>query len=297
MTKRSNLFSTNILKTSTNFLLCSNLLLMSFFSSAVTVNSDERKVILIGIDGVHYKTLQRLKTPNFDRLYISELFTGGELNTKTQQQTYSGPSWSTILTGVWADQHKITKNDKTLKSATPSIFDRINQQYPQAKIASIIRWDTIYDNLYSELEFAQQKVVVKAHDTVAVEQFIQVLKSQPDFVFLHLDDVDHAGHDFSFGEAYDQSIINADLMLGAILDTVESNSQIKDEYLIIVTTDHGRNASGKSHGGQSSSERSIFYATNNSFYHGENSLKSPNQAVPQTYVAQSVLHYLGVNLN
>jgi predicted AlkP superfamily pyrophosphatase or phosphodiesterase len=297
MTKNSNLFSRSIFRTSINFILCSNLLLLSFVTSAVTVNSEERKVILIGIDGVHYKTLQRLKTPNFDRLYTSELFTGGELNTETEQQTYSGPSWSTTLTGVWADQHKITKNDKTLKSATPSIFDRINQQYPKAKIASIIRWDTIYDNLYSELEFAQQKVVVKAHDAIAVEQFLQLLKSQPDFAFLHLDDVDHAGHDFSFGEAYDQSIINADLMLGKIIDTVENTPQMRDEYLIIVTTDHGRNASGKGHGGQSTAERSIFYATNNSFYHGKNPLKSPNQAIPQTYVAQSVLHYLGLHLN
>jgi hypothetical protein len=92
MTKNSSLFSTSIFKTSINFLLYSNLLLLSFFSSAVTVNSEERKVILIGIDGVHYKTLQRLKTPNFDRLYTSKLFTGGELNTETEQQTYSGPS-------------------------------------------------------------------------------------------------------------------------------------------------------------------------------------------------------------
>lgn len=286
-----------ILKTSINYLLLSALLSLSFFSVAITVNKEERKVILIGIDGVHYKTLQRLATPNFDRLYTSELFTGGELNTETEQQTYSGPSWATILTGVWAKQHGVTKNDKNLKSLTPSLFDLINQQYPQAEVASIVRWDTIYDNLYSDLEFSKQKNVVKEHDITAVEQFILLLKSEPDFAFLHLDDVDHAGHDFGFGEAYDQSIINADLMLGKILNAIESKKQLKDKYLVIVTTDHGRNVSGKGHGEQSISERSVFYATNNFFYHGNNPLKTLNGGIPQTYVAQSVLHYLGVPLN
>lgn len=292
-----NINSKKILTSSTNYLLVSTLICLSFISNAVTVNKEERKVILIGIDGVHYQTLKRLKTPNFDRLYTSELFTGGELNTDNEQQTNSGPSWATILTGVWAKQHGITKNDKSLKSLSPSLFDLINKQYPQAKITSIIRWDTIYDNLYSDLKFAKQKIVIKVHDTTAVEQFIQLLEIKPDFAFLHLDDVDHAGHDFGFGEAYDQSIINADLMLGKILNAIETNEQIKDKYLVIVTTDHGRNRTGKGHGAQSVSERKVFYATNNPYYHAENGLKTPKKPIPQTYIAQSVLHYLGVPMN
>jgi len=90
-----------------------------------------------------------------------------------------------------------------------------------------------------------------------------LLKSETDFALLHLDDVEHIGHGFGFGEVYDQSIINADLMLGKILNAIESKQQLKDKYLVIVTTDHGRNASGKGHSKQSISERSVFYATNN----------------------------------
>ncbi|MCJ8319988.1 MAG: alkaline phosphatase family protein [Colwellia sp.] len=257
------------------------------------MNKEERKVILIGIDGMDYQTLQRLATPNFDRLYTSELFTGGELNTETEQQTYSGPSWATILTGVWANQHQIIKNDKNLKSATPSLFDRINQVYPQAKLISVIRWDTIYDNLYSDISFAQHKIVIKEHDFKAVEKFIELLKNKPDFAFLHLDDVDHAGHDFGFSKEYDQSIIDADLMLGKIIDVIENNKQVNEKYLIIVTTDHGRNNSGKEHGGQSNSEKITFYATNNDFYHRKKTLQITG-AIPQTYIANSILDYLHV---
>jgi membrane-anchored protein YejM (alkaline phosphatase superfamily) len=257
------------------------------------VNKEERKVILIGIDGVDYKSLQRLATPNFDRLFTSEMFTGGNINTETEQQTYSGPSWATILTGVWANQHRITKNDKNLKSMSPSLFDHINQKYPQAKIASIIRWDTIYDNLHSDISFAQQKSVIKEHDLNAVEEFIELLKINPDFAFLHLDDVDHAGHDFGYSEEYDKSIIDVDLMLGRILDVIENKVSMNDKYLVIVTTDHGRDDSGKGHGEQSKSERTVFYATNNDFYHRKNLLNTPDNAA-QTFVAKSILDYLHV---
>lgn len=60
-------------------------------------------------------------------------FTGGELNTETEQQTYSSPNWATILTGVWLKQHRFTENDKNFKSLTPDLFDLINQEYPQEK--------------------------------------------------------------------------------------------------------------------------------------------------------------------
>jgi len=271
---------------------------ISYTSAAINIDGAQKKVILIGVDGVQYEKLKKLPTPNFDRLYVSQVYAGGIMNDVSQQKTYSSPGWSTILTGVWANQHGVTSNSDKVKSKVPSLFDWLHLYYPEASMGGIIRWGTIYNNLYSDADFLNKKLHVKSGDQEAVDQFIHYMQSQPDFAFLHLDDVDHAGHAHGFGPEYNNAILVADKLLGDILDFMENSPIMKEDYLIVVTTDHGRDKQGSGHGGQSFSERTAFYASNKKSLHDnlitEN--KSKFTALPQTYVANSILQHFNISL-
>lgn len=96
---------------------------------------------------------------------ISALFTGGLLNTVQEQKRSSGPAWTTTLTGVWANKHKVTRNDKKQKSQVPSIFGQIHTAYPSAVLASVVRWDIIDTNLQNEMSFVNHKANIKTDDS------------------------------------------------------------------------------------------------------------------------------------
>src|SRR4051812_22462888 len=78
-----------------------------------------RRVLLIGVDGCRADALHKLvdggRAPNFRALIESgtvtwNAYAGGELGKATQQETSSGPGWSTIFTGVWRDRHGVANN-------------------------------------------------------------------------------------------------------------------------------------------------------------------------------------------
>jgi len=75
-----------------------------------------KHALVVGIDGCRSDALQAAKVPNLKSLIDKgtvcyNVYVGGELNTKTEQHTSSGPGWASILTGVWADKHKVVDNE------------------------------------------------------------------------------------------------------------------------------------------------------------------------------------------
>ena len=65
------------------------------------------KVLLIGIDGVRPDVLAEVPTPNIDELAASGWYTA---EARTTNPSVSGPSWSSMLTGVWPEKHGVTSN-------------------------------------------------------------------------------------------------------------------------------------------------------------------------------------------
>ena len=78
-----------------------------------------QRVLMIGIDGVRPDALAAARTPNLDRLIRTGAFTDTTqiLGTRySKNDTISGPGWSSILTGVWADKHGVHDNEFTGKN-------------------------------------------------------------------------------------------------------------------------------------------------------------------------------------
>ena len=70
----------------------------------------DRKVLFIGLDGCRSDALNVANTPNIDSLIENGLIIENALSSINGQATYSGPGWSSMITGVWYDKHGVSDN-------------------------------------------------------------------------------------------------------------------------------------------------------------------------------------------
>src|SRR6185295_15624785 len=94
------------------------LLVALFFAAAISFADEPKvkKVLYIGIDGTRFDAIEKANTPNLDGLIADGIHSPtclilGERYRKND--TVSGPGWSSILTGVWADKHGVQNNTFT----------------------------------------------------------------------------------------------------------------------------------------------------------------------------------------
>lgn len=74
---------------------------------------------------------------------------------------------------------------------------------------------------------------------------------------------DDAFHLFGNGSYSDDYVLKTDRQLQKIWDAVKYREKnCNEEWMIIVTTDHGRSENGHDHGGQSQRERCVWMSTN-----------------------------------
>lgn len=277
---------------------------LSLFSVTVFFGQ-KKKVLLIGIDGLQFEQIAKVKTPNFDKFTIKKGYNGGLLGSASQQVTSSGPSWVTILTGVWTDNHKITSNSTSQVSQSKSVFNYIKSSNSKLTTASLSTWKNINLLLYKDMykvDFSSQGGGDAYSTKLAIDQ---IKKKGHDFVFIHLDDIDYAGHDYGFGEEYSKAISKIDNHIGKLLKATKNrNKNFNEDWLVILVTDHGRDSKGKDHGNQTLTEKTIFIGLNkkgNSFFENiQNnkkigSIKELEQStIPQTAVVPTILKYLNI---
>ncbi|NOV03590.1 NPCBM/NEW2 domain-containing protein, partial [Paenibacillus planticolens] len=224
--------------------------------------SKKRKVLILGLDGTRQDALQEANTPNIDGLvqdgasYFSAWANASD--------TWSGTGWSSIFTGVWKAKHGVTNNTFSGNNFTvfPNLLKRAKQVNPNLYISSIVQWAPINDNLIDgiDLEFRGET------DDIVTNKAVQHLQfDNPDVTFVHFDEIDAAGHSTGFtpqNDKYMSAIEKTDAEIGRIMNAVKARSTYSQEdWLIIVTTDHGGvagNGSGGSHGGSSETERKVF---------------------------------------
>ncbi|MDV7401056.1 alkaline phosphatase family protein, partial [Arthrospira platensis SPKY1] len=85
----------------------------------------------------------------------------------------------------------------------------------------------------------------------------------PDLSWVYLEYPDDVGHRLGDGPELDDAVQMADRQVQRIWEAVKKRQALGEDWLIVVTTDHGRDPqSGKNHGGQSERERTTWIATN-----------------------------------
>ncbi|WP_422354390.1 alkaline phosphatase family protein [Roseivirga pacifica] len=232
------------------------------FSCGAEQKQLAKHVVIIGVDGMSPDGIRNAETPNMDQMVVmgsSSMVARGVL------PTVSSPNWASLIMGASPAQHGVTSNDwrkdknniPTQVSGTtaffPTIFKVAKDQQPDLKTAIIYDWGG-FGNLFDHSNPTYQEHAEGEENTTerVVEYFT---KEKPNFLFVHLDHVDHAGHSEGHGTpAYYESVEKADQLIGKIMAAV-ANSDVSDETVIIVTSDHG--GVGMGHGGESLAEIEI----------------------------------------
>lgn len=278
----------------------STLIILTFWIS----HGQKKKALVIGIDGLQFSQIEKANTPHMDRFNIKRGFTGGYYGTTSEQVTSSGPGWMSILTGVWADQHGITSNDGTKLSTAPSIFSYIRDHDKDAYITSISTWKEINLILKNDL-YKINFATVGGSDFLSTDVVInQIEDYAPDFSFVHLDVIDHAGHEYGFGSIYTEATEYVDSLIGKIMTSVNHRRQkYLEDWLVILVTDHGRDEKGFSHGAHKPNQKTIFIGLNttgNDYFNNSDDdgtkdlIEDIETLIPQTAVVPTVLTHLNI---
>ncbi len=273
-----------------------HIFIFSFLISTILLHGQNktRKAVFVIVDGVPADVIEKLDLPNFKKLAntggFAHVNVGGEKGTYFQSPTVSASGYNCILTGTWVNKHNVWEccSAKGINYNYPSIFRLLKTQSPQKTIGIFSSWqdnrtglvgdalpetgnipfdykfdglehDTINFPHDSNRDFMHQideKVVDKAAEKIQT--------NGPDLSWVYLEYTDDMGHMHGDSPQFYKAVNYADRQVGRIWDAIEFRQKnFNEEWLLIVTTDHGRDSiTGKDHGGQSRREKTGWILTN-----------------------------------
>ncbi len=219
-------------------------------------------VVVVGVDGLSPDGVRHAHTPEIDALTHDGAFS---FEARGVMPTSSSPNWASMIMGAGPEQHGVTSNDwqpdkyDIAPTATgmghifPTIFGLLRQQQPAAVIACFHDWDGFGRLLEPE---AMDRLEDADGPTNTVRDAVAYFREKhPTLTFIHLDHVDHAGHEFGHGTPeYYAAVEVADQLIGETVAGLKS-AGMWDTTCLLVTADHG--GIGKGHGGATMAEIQI----------------------------------------
>ena len=219
-------------------------------------------VIIVGVDGMSTDGVLKADTPTMHDMMKHGSWT---MHARGVLPTTSAANWASIINGAGPEQHGVTNNDWQVgefnfpASVTgsggffPSIFQVLADQHPEWDTGSIYQWEG-FGNLYDR-HFVKYDIHGRDEDDTAALATAYIKAKKPEFLFMHLDHVDDAGHTFGHGSPqYYAAVAKADRIIAQVRQAV-TDAGISNDTVILVTADHG--GVGKGHGGQSLAELEI----------------------------------------
>lgn len=252
-----------------------------------------RKVVFILLDGIPTDVLEATNTPYLDEIAgetgYTRAYVGGEKDGATQSPTISAVGYNSLLTGVWANKHNVWGNNiKAPNYDYWSIFRVAKEHDPSLKTAIFSTWLDNRTKLIGEglpetgnlqMDYAfdgfeldtvrfphdeERQYILNIDEMVATETADYIANDAPDLSWVYLEYTDDMGHRYGDSPQMTKAVALADAQVGRIWKSIQAREQShNEEWLIVITTDHGRTAAnGKGHGGQSDRERTTWVVTN-----------------------------------
>lgn len=252
------------------------------------------KTLFVIVDGIPADVIERVDTPGIDAVVASgsyqRAYVGGEVGLPTQSPTVSAVGYMSLLTGTWSNKHNVRANHGLEPNyAYWDIFRVAKHQAEPATTAIFSSWtdnrtillgdglpeaggnkfDFAVDGFEVDQAFAPDLDDVDRIQTIDLHVTTLAAKSllevAPDLSWVYLQHTDDIGHRDGDGSSMDRAVRWIDARVLELYAAVKAREQhaTDEDWLVIVTTDHGRKSSdGKSHGGQSERERTIWIASN-----------------------------------
>jgi hypothetical protein len=222
------------------------------------------------------------------------------------------------LTGTWVNKHNVWGNDiKAPDYNYWTIFRFLKTDQPARKIGIFSSWtdnrtklageslpqtgnikfDYVFDGYELDTtQFPHDKQSRYMHlidERVATSAAACIRENAPDLSWVYLEYSDDMGHRYGDSQQMTEAIGYVDDQVGRIWDAIENRKKnFNEDWLIIVTTDHGRDdKTGRNHGGQSERERTTWIFTNaeelNSEFWGKAAIVD---------IAPSIARFLQINI-
>lgn len=268
-------------------------ILICFLSALNLSAQTKKKAVFIIVDGIPSDVIEKLKKPNLDSIAqvggYARAYVGGERKSYSQTPTISAVGYNSLLTGTWVNKHNVWDNDiKAPNYNYWTIFRFFKQQYPEKKTAIFSTWldnrtKLVGDNLPQtgklttdyhfdglELDTAryphdkQSKYINLIDEEVTAAAANGIRTDAPDLSWVYLEFTDDMGHKHGDSPEFYSAIETMDKQVGKIWQAIKyRQANFKEEWVIYITTDHGRDAkTGRGHGGQSDRERATWIVTN-----------------------------------
>ena len=272
------------------------LLLPALLFCAVACRAAVEHVLVIGCDGLGSLAFTPTNAPVLHRLMRGGSWT---LRARGVMPTSSSPNWASMIMGAGPEQHGVTSNDwETNKFEIPALetgpdglfptmFRSVREARKDANISVVHDWDG-FGRLF-ERRCVDLVANIKGSPLTAAAAADVIRTNKPTLLFVHFDDVDHAGHSFGWrSPQYAKTVDMVDTLIGDLLTAVK-DAGIADTTLVLITADHG--GVGTKHGGPTIEELEIPW-----ILHGPGVVKDHEIRGPvNTYdTAPTVLKALGI---
>ena len=265
--------------------------------SLVSVQAQSKKrtpkAIFIIADGIPYDVIQKIKPATLTEIAsiggLAKAHVGGDLGAYNQTPTISAPGYNNLITGTWGNKHNVWDNDiaapnynywnifRIAETVDPKLKTAIFSTWTDNRTkligeglseAGAIKLDYSFDGL--ELDTAKyphdkEAAYINTIDELVMTDATRYLKENgPDLSWIYLEYTDDMGHRYGDSEQQVKAVISMDQRLAKLWSVIkEREKTFNEDWMIVVTTDHGRDAkTGKDHGGQSERERTTWIVTN-----------------------------------
>jgi predicted AlkP superfamily pyrophosphatase or phosphodiesterase len=270
----------------------SALWLILLLGSCASPSTKTRKAIFVIVDGIPADVMERVETPALDAISkvggYARAYVGGEKDGYSQTPTISAVSYNSLLTGTWVNKHNVWGNDITAPDYHYwNIFRFFKTQYPEKKIAVFSTWldnrtklagseAKEAGNLQPDYYFDGMELDTLAypHDTISYFYYlideavadttaVNIKRVAPDLSWVYLQYTDEMGHHYGNSRQLDDAVKKMDNQIQRIWNAIQyREKEFNEEWVIYITTDHGRDSTGYNHGGQTTRERTTWIVTN-----------------------------------
>lgn len=255
------------------------------------------KAVFIILDGIPADVIESVDTPALDAVASRGGYTrswvGGEAGGDSDSPTISAVGYQSLITGTWANKHNVFDNDVEAPDyAYWDIFRIAKHHDPALRTAVFSTWldnrtkligdglpeaggvkvDYAFDGLeldtasypHEGLDPELDEYIADIDAAVAAEAARYIKAHGPDLSWVYLQYTDDVAHRYGDSPEFAAAVQVMDGHVGRIWAALEERTARHDEdWLIVVTTDHGRDAvDGREHGEHSERERTTWIVTN-----------------------------------